>query len=559
MDDVGYNDLGYGSSDLHMMTPFIDDISGQGIRFGALYGQPICTPARAALLTGKYPIHMQMQHWQVVPQEPWGLPTQEVVLPQYLQKLGYRTYSIGKWHLGHFNNASTPLSRGFEYFYGFYSGGIDYLTNESEESCDNGTYHKNMTCYFDMWEGVDGSYTPQFDVAGTHNTYLLQQKAEAVLESHPKDEPMFLYVSYPNAHLPLQVPDDILISHNTTLKKVPNLDRRKFAGLMVALDQAIANLTDAIKTSGLYDQTILIVQSDNGGLITEMGGGNNYPLRGEKKYIYEGGTRVHGFIHSPLIPKTKTQQWYNNMFHISDWMPTILEGILGMQLNEILALYPEYVDIDGLNHWNAIVGDMDMAPRDELLYNIDYLDSAGDYIGYYRAGLRVGDWKLVWNEKNLSSYEVSTDFNEHVMSVEIDGRVTALYNISADPNEQFDLKSAYPMQMKKMLQKIVSKYLPSMTESGFKSLDPGCYLTWDSHHKMMQPWVSDDKESDYLANAAARDIFEDATFDEQGLYNSLAVDVEISSWIEDLSVQLRDMGIMEEDEPHWEDDWWKRP
>ena len=66
----------------------------------------------------------------------------------------------------------------------------------------------------------------------------------------------------------------------------------------------------------MYDQSIMVVQSDNGGLITEMGGGNNYPLRGEKKYIYEGGTRVHGFIHSPLIPKTGRQQWYQNMFHI---------------------------------------------------------------------------------------------------------------------------------------------------------------------------------------------------------------------------------------------------
>ena len=135
------------------------------IQYTTFEGLILTTHHVTICLHPRYPIHMQMQHWQVVPQEPWGLPTQvrmhsplairptstrgppttfihelqEVLLSQYLKKLGYRTYSIGKWHLGHFNNASTPLSRGFDYFYGFYSGGIDYLTQISEESCDNAT------------------------------------------------------------------------------------------------------------------------------------------------------------------------------------------------------------------------------------------------------------------------------------------------------------------------------------------------------------------------------------------------------------------------------------
>merc|ERR1711998_738474 len=111
------------------------------------------------------------------------------------------------------------------------------------------------------------------------------------------------------------------------------------------------------------------------------GGGNNAPLRGEKKYVFEGGVRVHGFMYSPLIPLGKTQTWYENVFHISDWTPTILEGILGLKPEEILDMYPEYVDVDGVNHWDAMIGTMDKPPRDELLYNIDYLDAAGDYLG----------------------------------------------------------------------------------------------------------------------------------------------------------------------------------
>jgi hypothetical protein len=140
LDDVGFNDVGYASSDLGLATPFLDDLSNDGIRFSQLYGQPVCTPSRAAMLTGKLPIHLQLQHWQVVPTEPWGLPTQEVILPQYLRALGYKNLMFGKWHLGHFNNASTPRARGFDHFYGFYSGGVDYFTHVSEESCDTGAW-----------------------------------------------------------------------------------------------------------------------------------------------------------------------------------------------------------------------------------------------------------------------------------------------------------------------------------------------------------------------------------------------------------------------------------
>ena len=239
LDDVGFNDVGYASSDLGAMTPFLDGLMADGVRVDRLYGQQVCTPSRAAMLTGKLPIHLELQHWQVAPSEPWGLPTREATMAQYLKALGYSTHMVGKWHLGHYNNASTPLNRGFDSFYGFYSGGVDYLTHVSQEACLNRTdfddddfrrtdhatrspdddaldeegrsahvYVKDPStgyvwrCYRDLWDNE----RPVTDAHGQHQTSLMNERAIAVLERHAvvkNSEPIFAYVSYPNAHLPL--------------------------------------------------------------------------------------------------------------------------------------------------------------------------------------------------------------------------------------------------------------------------------------------------------------------------------------------------------------------
>ena len=252
------------------------------------------------MLTGKYPIHLQLQHWQVVPTEPWGLPTQEVLLPQYLRALGYKNVMIGKWHLGHFNNASTPRSRGFDHFYGFYSGGVDYFTHVSEESCDESVYHANNTCYYDFWDNE----SPQIGIGNNHQTGLLNERAISLIERHETSTPLFMFVALPNAHLPLQVPQELYERHNETLAPFMNEDRRDFAALMLNADEAIANLTIALRRSGMYEKTMMVVLSDNGGLVSDMGGGSNYPLRGEKATLWEGGSRVPAFVWSPLLPSS---------------------------------------------------------------------------------------------------------------------------------------------------------------------------------------------------------------------------------------------------------------
>ena len=516
--------------------------------------------------------------------------------------------------MGHYNNASTPTRRGFDTFFGFYSGGVDYFSHVSQEACVNRSFfddddlsaparpearaladeaddaddleHGETTgesgdrarhvyvkdvstgymwrCYRDLWDGD----SPVEGEAGAHQTLLLNERAIALMERHDasSSQPFFAYVSYPNAHLPLQPPEDVFARHNATLSTIANKDRRAFAALMLNADESLANLTvRGLRATGLYERTVLIVCSDNGGLVSEMGGGSNYPLRGEKKYLFEGGVRSHGFIHSPLLPASRAGTRHAHLMHMSDWLPTILEGVLGCTKDELAgATLPshvvnDYAQIDGLEHWSALTARPDSeraatAPRDELLLNIDYLDGGGDYLGYFKAALIVGDMKLIWNEKNISWFEPSSEYNFHVNSIKVSGRLTALYNISNDPEEIHDLKAQHPGTTKKMLTKIQSGYLPGMTQSNFRSADKGCYTIWDKIN-FVRPWVDDTlAEGETTRKAAAlaavslpeaRAAFENALFQNASKTPEPKALFSTESY-QELSDMIQEMGRLEE-------------
>jgi arylsulfatase A-like enzyme len=567
LDDVGYNDFGYGSTDLGSMTPYLDGLADDGIKFGQLYGMHVCTPSRAALLSGKYPIHLQLEHWQIAPQEPWGLPTDVLTMPQIIKRFGYKTIAVGKWHLGNYNNASLPLQRGFDNFFGFYSGGLDYFTKMSPDSCDDGgVFHNGTTaCYVDFWREDQ----PAYDVVGsnaTHTTELLNEYAiNAIEENAVSKLPLFLYMAYPNAHVPLQTPKYVRDKYAAKLDEVPNADRRAFAALMLQADDAVNNLTAALQREMMYDFSMMIVCSDNGGLISSRGGGSNWPLRGEKKYLWEGGVRVQGFLHSPMLNSKRRGVTYEHMFHMVDFMPTILEGMLGRSNSSLEKFWPQYALIDGINHWDAIVlgekyddeakasGTLNpheeyTGPRNEMLYNIDYLSSKNDYLGYFRAALRVGNWKLVWNEQNISWYEPPTTRGYHVDKVHISGRITALYNLSADPNERFDLKDEQPGQVKLMVAKLLHQYLPSMTVSNYRDADARAYEKWDRNDKFVGPWLADNDTFAEYHEPARRQIYEDEFFNSSTSWYkqlNIAQDDEMSSWVSflgDLELKLEGQG-----------------
>lgn len=205
-DDLGWNSIGYEDFDLTFVTPTLNGMAQSGIIMENYYGQEMCTPSRAALMTGRYPIHVGMQFDEVGNNDEWGLNLTEITFPAMLQENGYATYMMGKWNLGHYSPRYLPTARGFDYFLGFLTGENYYwskkLTTPSQFEFHDLTY-ANKDCY----SGYNGS-----DMH-TYSTFLYRDKAVDIIKYHDyTDSPMFLYVSFQAVHDPFydqKFPDGI--------------------------------------------------------------------------------------------------------------------------------------------------------------------------------------------------------------------------------------------------------------------------------------------------------------------------------------------------------------
>lgn len=424
IDDQGYNDMGPDSTDLAEFTPGIKAVWEDGIWLSTYYGQHICTPSRAALLTGKYPIHTGMNHGFISGNDPWGLPLKYKTMPQYLKLAGYKTHMLGKWHLGHFAVPQTPLERGFDTFYGYFSGFEGYFSHTAEISlCDN-----EEDCYYDLHDG----WTPVRST-GTYNTYLFDEQMKILVSHHDDENPFFLYYALGNVHEPMEAPPEAL-ERASHLKSIPNDQRLVFAAMTLVADDAVKNLTTCLQENGLYDETLLIIASDNGGNPQVSASGSNYPLRGMKGYTWEGGVRVNALIRSNLIPHHLRGSKYGGLFHVTDWLPTIMTII---NREDILA----DVTLDGVSQWEALIDRKKKQPRNLMLYNIDFSNNITS------GALRVGDMKILTNMQYQPVWPVPTGNNMSLGSHDnwIDMPfVDYLFNITEDPTESTDLKYTHP-------------------------------------------------------------------------------------------------------------------
>eukprot|EP00639_Heterosigma_akashiwo_P018079 CAMPEP_0206387272 /NCGR_PEP_ID=MMETSP0294-20121207/16496_1 /ASSEMBLY_ACC=CAM_ASM_000327 /TAXON_ID=39354 /ORGANISM="Heterosigma akashiwo, Strain CCMP2393" /LENGTH=447 /DNA_ID=CAMNT_0053838591 /DNA_START=65 /DNA_END=1405 /DNA_ORIENTATION=- len=332
IDDQGYADMGYQSTDFKDLTPALDAAAAEGIKLNKYYTEYVCTPARAALMTGKLPLQTGMQESVPDMAEPWGVPTEHKFLPQYLKEEGYATHMIGKWHLGFAAEALTPLARGFESFLGMFYGKGYYYQHDMPYGQPGAGGH-----FYDFHR--DGAAMPE--AVGVYSTELYEARLEELLAEHAEGDgrPLFLYYAQQLVHSPLQEPPDGLLSEEELARVEAAVeggeDRRTLAKMAVAADKSFRHLLDQLKAHGLYEDSYVIVASDNGGCT--FAAGQNYPLRGEKNTVFEGGVRVNAFVHSPLLPEKARGAGYDGLFHVADWLPTILLGMVGVDRGQVFA------------------------------------------------------------------------------------------------------------------------------------------------------------------------------------------------------------------------------
>ncbi|XP_060551406.1 arylsulfatase J-like [Ruditapes philippinarum] len=423
-DDLGYRDVGYHGS--RIRTPNIDRLAMSGIRLENYYTQAVCSPTRGQLLTGRYQIHTGFQ-WVLWPASPRGLSLGETTIAEKLRETGYATHIVGKWHLGYFKNNYLPTNRGFDSFFGFLAGHGDHYTHRA-------TFNK-MEGY-DLMENDKRADMSKYN--GTYSTTLFTNKVKQIIQKHNPEKPLFIYLPYQAVHGPLQVPDKYIRMYKNPFV---NETRETYAGMVTCMDQGIGQIVKSLKKKGMWNNTLLIFSSDNGGKYEA--GASNFPLRGEKCDMWEGGIRVPGFVHSELINKEMAGTVSNELMHVTDWFPTLLRAA-GGTINGTKPL-------DGYDQWETLMYGKP-GPRTEILHDIlplnkRRIDTLYDNVlnSTFRASIRIGDWKLMKGHPGSTTpRRPDRNFTTNVW----------LYNIANDPEETTELSDLYPEKVQTMLQRI---------------------------------------------------------------------------------------------------------
>ena len=400
-DDLGWKDVGFnGATDIK--TPNIDKLAAEGAKLTQFYVQPMCTPTRAALMTGRYPFRYGLQTIVIPTAAAYGLDTSEWLMPQCLKEAGYKTAIIGKWHLGHADKKYWPKQRGFDYQYGAMIGELDYFTHEE---------HGVLDWFRDNKPVREKGYTTQ----------LLGNDAVKYINAQDPNKPFYLYLTFNAPHTPYQAPQEYIDRY----KNIQEPTRRTYAAMVACMDDEIGRVVAAIDKKGIRNNTLIIFQSDNGGTKSKMFTGqmadvskiqipcDNGPYRDGKGMLYEGGTRVCALANWP--GHIKAGSTVDGMIHAVDMYPTIA-ALAGAPTAKCKPL-------DGVNVWDTIA-EGKPSPRTEIVYNIEP----------FRAALRQGDWKLVWRTILPSNVE--------------------LYNLAEDPYEKNNLAAAHPDKVAAMQQRL---------------------------------------------------------------------------------------------------------
>ncbi|MBA62459.1 MAG: sulfatase [Planctomycetaceae bacterium] len=404
-DDQGTIDVNcYGAKDL--ATPHMDGLAARGVKFTQFYSAaPVCSPSRAAVITGRYPQRAQIPGNVSSHHGHAGMPASQITMAEIFKAAGYKTAHIGKWHLG-YDEATMPNNQGFDYSFGHMGGCIDNYSH---------FFYWNGPNRHDLWRNGneiwrDGRYFPQ----------LMVDEASSFIETN-QERPFFIYFAMNIPHYPLQGTEKWR-QHYQSLEA----PRRMYATLISTMDEMIGKLIAKIETLGLREDTIIVFQSDHGHSQEERtfgGGGSAGIYRGAKFSLFEGGIRVPAIISWPgQLPEGESR---DQLATAVDWFPTIAE-LAGIKKIEHR--------IDGKNITDLIHSSEARSP-----HKVFHWQTGGGNNPPW--AVRKGDWKLMGNPRDTSKKAPLTADDKLFLA-----------NLSKDPTEMKNFAKDHPELVTELLQ-----------------------------------------------------------------------------------------------------------
>ena len=416
-DDQGAGDAGcYGAKDI--ATPAIDALAARGVRFTQFYAAaPVCSPSRAGLLTGKYPLRAGLTGNASSQPGGAGLPANQITMAQMFKAAGYTTAHLGKWHLG-FTPATMPNARGFDFSFGHMGGCIDNFS------------------HFFYWQGPNRHDLyrngQEIQRPGRYFADLMIEEASAFM-TQSRAQPFFIYFALNMPHYPYQ-------GESKWLERYQSLPspRNLYAAFLSSCDERIATLLKQVDDLGLRENTIIVFQSDNGHSTEErahFGGGSAGRYRGEKFSLFEGGIRLPGIIAWPgRLPAGVVR---DQVVHSCDWLPTVAE-LCGVPLLD--------TDIDGKSIVPVIRSATAPTPHAVLHWLV-----GGN--ARQQWAVREGDWKLIGNVQTTAAGGLSAADKQLFLS-----------NLATDDTESRNLAVENPAIVQR-LQKLHSDWLAVQKKS----------------------------------------------------------------------------------------------
>jgi len=415
-DDLGWNDVGFHGGDIN--TPSLDKLANEGVRLNRFYTTPICSPTRAALMTGRDPMRLGIAYSVILPWDNNGVHPEEHFMPESFRATGYQTAMVGKWHLGHAQMSYHPNQRGFEHFYGHLHTEVGYFSPFA--NMGGSDFQRNGETIYD--EGYE--------------TFLLADEVTRFIRQRDKSKPFFIYMPFLAPHTPLAAPQQLKEKYaniNTDLaparSRHTDATRRSakaqgrpsarpvYAAVVDAMDQAIGQVLTTLDEEQLSENTLVMFFSDNGGAAYSVGGADNAPLRGGKGETFEGGIRVVSLLRWPAAIKAGSVS--EQVMHVFDVFPT-LAAAAGVVMQNSKKL-------DGENLWPSIQSGRP-TPRSKPLF----FTSEIPIFGNFNFAAIDGNWKLVQEVKQTLVETNTTNW---------------LFNLSEDPNEYDDLSAAQPQRV----------------------------------------------------------------------------------------------------------------